>query len=256
MSTSTPHNQPRRAVIRCLPQDAAAITRLAYARVRRERPGSAEHRYLDDLIRKPWGCEFRVYDDALIDVWMLKLRAGTRTSMHCHARKDTFLLCVSGQGAVVTGSARHIPVHPGSVLQIEQGASHCSHALTGMTLIEIETPRDKFDLVRLEDDHGRRRTGYEGAAHTGWLDPPLEPVTGGPPKARVRPRCVSGSHRFALELGVAVQQNPEPFAFAISLDPLGVLRRDIAISALGDLGDIVAEHTYLTIRNNHQEDSP
>ncbi len=57
------HGTPGRVRLRCLPQDAAAgLDVLGHARVRRERPGSAAHRYLDDLIRKPWGFEHRVYD--------------------------------------------------------------------------------------------------------------------------------------------------------------------------------------------------
>ena len=256
MSTSTPTPKLRQPVIHCLPQDAAALTRLAHTRVRRERPGSAQHRYLDNLIRKPWGREYRIYDDALIDVWMLELQAGSSTSMHCHPRKDTFLLCVSGHGETVTGSYRRIPLSPGTVLHIKQGATHCSHAHTAMTLVEIETPRDKFDLVRLEDDHGRRRTNYESAEHTARLDPPLEPAGGGPPKARVRPRGASGAHRFALEAGVEVLRRPTAIAFAISLDLLGVLRREIAIHTPDDFGAIAPDDTYLTIRNTHQEDSP
>jgi mannose-6-phosphate isomerase-like protein (cupin superfamily) len=255
MSTSTPTHKLRQPVIRCLPQDAAALTRLAHTRVRRERPGSTQHRYLDNLIRKPWGREYRVYDDALIDVWMLELRAGSCTSMHCHPRKDTFLLCVSGHGETVTGSARRIALSPGTVLHIEQGATHRSQALTAMTLIEIETPRDKFDLVRLEDDHGRRRTDYEDAEHTARLDPPLERVPVGPPRARVRPRSAGGAHRFALEAGFEVQQDPDGIAFAISLDLLGVLRRDIAIGTADDLDAVRAEHTYLTVRSAHPEDA-
>ncbi len=153
-------------------------------------------------------------------------------------------------------SARRIPLFPGVVLHIEQGAAHCSHAHTGMTLVEIETPRDKFDLVRLEDDHGRRKTDYEGAAHMGPLDPPLEPVTGGPPRARVRPRCAGGAHGFAVEPGFEVQQDPDRIAFAISLDLLGVLRRDIAIATPDDFGAVCVGHMYLTIRSTHQEDSP
>ena len=254
MSISTPQHELPRPVIRCLQQDAAAVTRLAQERMPRERPGSAQHRYLDNLIHKPWGREYRVYDDALIDVWMLELEPGSSTSMHCHPRKDTFLLCVSGYGETLTGSGRRIAVGPGTVLHIQQGATHCSHAVTGMTLVEIETPRDKFDLIRLEDDHGRRRTPYEGASHMDRLDPPLGRIANGPPQARVRPRCANGLHRFAAEQGREVLRDTRAIAFAISLDALGVLRRDVEIGRRGDLGAIRPDHLYLTIRSMHQED--
>jgi quercetin dioxygenase-like cupin family protein len=257
MSTSTPpYTPPRQPAIRCLPEDAAAVTRaLAHSSVDRERPGSDAHRYLDYLIRKPWGREYRIYDDALIDVWMLELHAGASTSMHCHPRKYTVLLCVSGHGETLTGSGRRIAVGPGSVLSIEQGAAHCSHARTGMTLIEVETPRDKLDLVRLEDGNGRRRTDYEDAAHMGLLDPLLEPVPFGAPKARVRPRCASGRHRFAIESGLTVRRDFRGLVFAISLDPLGVLCREIAIAGPQVPSVIRSSDTYLTIRSTDQEES-
>ena len=34
----------------------------------------------------------------------------------------------------------------------------------GIDVIEIETPPDKTDLVRLNDDYGRQKQGYEGLA--------------------------------------------------------------------------------------------
>lgn len=253
MSTSTPTHKPRRPLLRCLPQDAAAIVRrLPHTPVEREIPGSPADGYLDDLIRKPWGVEFRIYDDALIDVWMLHLKPGTRTSMHCHPRKDTVLLCVTGTGSMTIGDASRRPIEPGTVLRIEQGAAHRSTATTGMTLIEIEMPRDKYDLVRLQDDAGRAGQGYE---HLREPHPvAFQTVTDGPPRARLRPRCANRFHVFALERGRDVR--PEGLAFAICLDALGVLRREIEIALPDDLGAIRAEQTYLTIRSTHKEDSP
>ena len=255
MSTSSPSHKPRRPPLRCLPQDAAAIVlRLSEVPVERESPGSDRDRGLDDLISKPWGVEFRVYDDALIDVWMLHLNAGTRTSMHCHPRKDTVLLCVSGYGRVTSGDGRDAPVEPGNVVRIEQGAAHRSTATTAMTLVEVEMPRDKYDLVRLQDDAGREGRGYERTRRRHPVR--IATVPAGPPRARLRPRCSDRPYVFGLETGRELRRLVDGLAFAISLDPLGVLRREIAIGTPDDLGVISADDPCLTIRSTDKEDSP
>lgn len=257
MPPSTPPSEPRRTVIRRLPQDAAAVARLlAHTTIEHERPGSAEDRYLDHLIGKPWGFEFRVYDDARVDVWMLHLAAGTRTSLHCHPGKDTCLLCVAGRGRLTTGDARSHPIAPGSVVHIERGAAHRTSAKTDMVLVEVEMPRDKYDLVRLEDDNGRAARKYEHAGYVTRRLAALEELVAGPPAARLRPECPTGRHRFALERGANVARRPDGLAFAIALDRPSVLWRDIAIAAIDGLDAAEPDQSYLTIRSTHQEDSP
>jgi mannose-6-phosphate isomerase-like protein (cupin superfamily) len=254
MSTQSPIHTSRRPPLRCLPRDAAAIVlRLPHVPVEREIPGSVADRRLDDLISKPWGVEFRVYDDALLDVWMLHLRPETRTSMHCHPRKDTLLLCVSGYGYMTTGDGRDVPIEPGDVLTIQQGAAHRSTAATAMTLVEVETPRDKYDLVRLQDDAGREGRGYE---RTRTRHPVrIAAVAGGPPRARLRPRCADRPFAFDLETGRDLRPRLDGLAFAISLCALGVLRREIAVGTPDDLGAIADHHLCLTIRSTHKEQS-
>ena len=235
--------------LRCSPQDAVAGWRvLGGAPVERERPGSAEHRYLDDLIKRPWGFEHRVYDDALVDVWVQTLAAGSRTPLHCHARKDTLVLCLEGEGEATTGEGRGISLASGHALHIEQGAAHSLAASTDMIVVEVETPRDKFDLVRLVDESGRARRAYEGGDSIRRHLEPLEPVQDGPPNARLRPTSAGARYRFTLERGRDLHHSPRGVMFAISLDPLGILRRDIEIADPATLEDAVAEQLYLTIR--------
>jgi len=237
------------SVLRCLPEDARALTRsLPAAPTRRECPGSDADAYLDDLIGKPWGFEARVYDDALVDVWMLHLEVDAETSKHCHPAKDTVLLCLDGNGIVTTGDAREIAISPGSALHIHQGAAHRSSTTSGLTLVEVETPRDKFDLVRLEDLAGRRGREYEHAADVRRTLPPLVSRPDGPPRARLRPPAATGPYRFELEQGIEVDRGPGELLFAISLDPLGILRREIEVAGVDSLTDLTHECTYLTIR--------
>jgi hypothetical protein len=56
--------------------------------------------HLDQFIEKPWGYEYRVYADNFYDLWKLCLLPGRATSLHCHPRKETALLCLKGQAHV------------------------------------------------------------------------------------------------------------------------------------------------------------
>lgn len=216
------------------------------APVSRDSPGAgADPAYLDYLVRKPWGHEFRIYDDALMDVWMLRLEPGCSTSMHAHVRKSTVLLCLDGSGAVATHSGDRVPIGPGSVLHIEQGAMHRSTATTGMTLVEIETPRDKLDVLRSAD---RDRHSSSGDGPDGLELQPLEAVADGPPRARLRPEA-AGMFRFGLERGLNVEPGAGGLMFAISLDPTRVLRGEIAVWGSAIPEALIADDLYLTIRS-------
>ena len=237
----------------CPATPPARRSRCAQPRVERECPGSAKHRHLDLVIPKPWGEEYRVYDDVLLDAWLLELGAGRRTSEHCHARKETELLCLRGHGEVTGGDGRSRAIAPGAVVRIEQGAVHRTTAITALTLVEIETPRDKLDVVRLLDENGRAGRGYELALAR------RSPACGArgrrrrataraaaPALAR-RARCASASSRLPTS-----PRARRDLVFAIGLDSESVLRRRLRIAGPRDR-DLVADRLHLTIRTNHRE---
>src|SRR5215813_15313447 len=56
--------------------------------------------YLDRVIQKPWGYEYRIYADQFYDLWKLCILPEQSTSMHCHPRKETALLCLGGRGTM------------------------------------------------------------------------------------------------------------------------------------------------------------
>jgi mannose-6-phosphate isomerase-like protein (cupin superfamily) len=95
-------------------------------------------------------------------VWRLTLSAGAETSMHCHPQKRTALLVESGSAILDTLNNRY-PLNAGDMVHIERGAFHRTRTEFGVVLLEIETPPNKLDLVRLEDRYGRVGKGYEAA---------------------------------------------------------------------------------------------
>jgi mannose-6-phosphate isomerase-like protein (cupin superfamily) len=252
---------PKR-VVRCLPADLEA-TRSVRDRVR---PALAENGrgYLDRLIPKPWGSEFRVYEDDLADVWCLHLNSGQRTSLHCHPRKRTALLCLDGTGTVSTHSGARYAFQAGAVLLIEPGAYHRATAdpRTSLRLVEVETPKDKFDLVRIEDDFRNVDEPYEGEdrAALGLLDhhvaseaplalrPFVEQRLPGHRWARLRAQSSTDRYRFSLENGKQVRTSTD-LVFAIARHPRAMTPLELTVLGAPCLRMAASEAVYLTIRN-------
>lgn len=143
-------------------KDMAALDALLRRGIR---PGveSPQDIHLNELIPKPWGYEYRAYADPLQDVWQLCLAPGHRTSMHAHPRKVTYLLCLRGHGRL-GGLDGSVEIVAGDVVKIDRGAFHQTANIdpsTDLHLLEVETPRNKFDLVRLSDDYDRAGRAYE-----------------------------------------------------------------------------------------------
>lgn len=172
--------------------------------------------YLDDVISKPWGHEYRVYCDSLYDIWKLYLHPGEATSTHCHPRKETALLCLNGTGKVSFLGASHI-VRAQDAIHIGKGVWH-STANVGsdeLELIEVETPRNKLDLVRLADRYGRAHAQYERTSLN--ADCPISPgdLIGG---SKLRSHCVQHRYRFQVCSGQEIAAKSSPsFLFLISL---------------------------------------
>ncbi|MBN1384035.1 MAG: GDP-L-fucose synthase [Elusimicrobia bacterium] len=119
--------------------------------------------YKDKVVIKPWGHEFLVFKNSEVAVWLLYLKKGNATSMHCHPGKKTSLIILSGKAMSKTFSATNY-LKGGDAVIIEKCVFHFTKALSddGLFLFEIETPPMKTDLVRLEDKYGRESSGYEG----------------------------------------------------------------------------------------------
>ena len=247
-------------VVRCLPADIEA-TRNTLDLVRRDR-ATGDLSYLDRLISKPWGSEFRVYEDALMEVWWLHITSGHRTSLHCHPHKWTALLCLEGRGTLSTCTGVHYALQPGVVLQIEPGAYHRStSSMEALTLIEIARPKDKFDLLRIDDDYRKVTEPYEGASHAALRivapeHPALLPLALKPfvvwqlsahRRARLRAACTTSRHRFAVEAGERVRSSID-LEFAIALEPGAAAPQEVTVLGPDRALAAAPGTSYLTIR--------
>lgn len=118
--------------------------------------------YKKIVVKKPWGYEYLLFENDFVAIWILHLKKGHATSMHCHPKKKTSLVVLSGRVQSSTLSSWYdLDVLDG--LFIENGVFHTTKALTtDVFVMEIEMPPDKKDLVRLKDSYGREGKGYEG----------------------------------------------------------------------------------------------
>lgn len=118
--------------------------------------------YSKVVVKKPWGYEYLIFANDEIAVWVLYLKSGAQTSMHCHPNKKTSLVVLEGKVScsTITGQVER---RAGEGLLIEKGAFHqtTTTSETGAFVMEIETPVNKRDLVRLKDKYGRAGQGYE-----------------------------------------------------------------------------------------------
>lgn len=93
---------------------------------------------------------------------MLHLSSGSATSMHCHARKRTSLIVMSGAVECSTFDERH-QLQAGEGVVLEPCVFHSTLAVSegGAFVMEIETPPLKGDLLRYRDNFGRAGKAYE-----------------------------------------------------------------------------------------------
>ncbi|MFF4406153.1 cupin domain-containing protein [Streptomyces sp. NPDC001404] len=219
---------------------------------RGNRVGNEQHdadAHLDEVIPKPWGLEYRVFADDFLDVWHLTIEAGHATSLHVHPRKLTYLLCLAGQGVTRTLSGEH-PVGAGTVLRIGGGAFHSTVSLGPgpLALVEVEAPRNKFDLIRLRDGYRRENTAYE-SEHRKLDELPVHPV---PylPEARMRDRSPCAEFRFDIRAGMDIfYRRRREDLFHIPLGPTGVVtgELDILAPAQGDIRRPAVDEYYLSL---------
>ena len=120
--------------------------------------------YRNTKVKKPWGSEYLIYQNNTVAIWLLKIFKGENTSLHCHPNKKTGLILLTGEGSVDLGFYETKKLKTPDKVMIRPGLFHSTKALSkdGITVIELEAPVDKEDLVRYRDEYGREEKPYEG----------------------------------------------------------------------------------------------
>lgn len=132
--------------------------------------------YTDIVVKKPWGKEYLCYRNSEVAIWYLHIEADKETSMHCHPNKNTGFVVLDGE-AKLSFLRNSVDLKGLDKIHIFRSRFHSTKAITDSFILEVETPEDKHDLVRLEDAYGRAGTDYEGKSfHTSkddsciWID--------------------------------------------------------------------------------------
>lgn len=127
--------------------------------------------YSNVIVKKPWGYEYLIFENDFVAIWLLHIVRKRKTSMHCHPNKKTGLVLLSGNATFYhVGGKKELNPLDGAV--IEKGVFHSTEAFNplpidpvsenGIWVMEIETPPQKGDLVRMKDEYGRAGVRYEG----------------------------------------------------------------------------------------------
>lgn len=122
--------------------------------------------YDNRVIFKPWGEEYNIFrNKKKIAITYLKIKKGFSTSLHCHPKKKTGFLILKGTAEVQIGIyKKNIKKYPPmSILVLRPGLFHRIKASNKSNLyaLEIENPYLKNDLIRMKDNYGRNKKGYE-----------------------------------------------------------------------------------------------
>ena len=118
--------------------------------------------YSDVVVHKPWGSEYLMFENADVALWHLRIKAGQKTSLHCHPRKKTALVLVTGSATISFLNNKTLLRAPANTM-LRPGLFHSTSADQGtdIDVIELESPVDKTNIVRLEDAYGRENQPYE-----------------------------------------------------------------------------------------------
>jgi mannose-6-phosphate isomerase-like protein (cupin superfamily) len=185
--------------------------------------------YLDGIVEKPWGHEYRIYADPFYDIWKLFLLPGQATSMHCHPRKETVLICLGGR-ARMHFVGRVLEVGASDVVHIRKGVFHCTENLGDepVDLVEVEAPRNKLDLVRWEDKYGRQGRVYE----TTSLKHSVQDLARcwHAYEGKARRVCIHNRYRFAVRAGMDILcRKDAEIMFLVSLSVMNAFSQRIEV---------------------------
>jgi D-beta-D-heptose 7-phosphate kinase/D-beta-D-heptose 1-phosphate adenosyltransferase len=149
-----------------------AINSLHYTR-----DNSIKKDYLNKEFIKPWGKEYLTYQNKNIGIWILHINKNKKTSLHCHFKKGTLLIVLSGCFCIELYNDKYHILNECEILYIPPNTFHglLSYCEEGI-IIEIEIYdntieyTDKNDLLRLKDEYNRDKNTYENSVTEVELD--------------------------------------------------------------------------------------
>jgi len=114
------------------------------------------------MVSKPWGEEYLLFENADAAIWILKISPDNCTSFHAHPNKTTSLIILDGQARCKTYTNSYNLNVLNAVIIAKKAFHQTSNVATkDLYLMEIESPVDKFDLIRACDNYGREGQTYE-----------------------------------------------------------------------------------------------
>lgn len=120
--------------------------------------------FTDLIVKKPWGYEYLLFENDDVAIWILHINAFSKTSMHAHPNKNTSLICLSGEVFCKTLDDKNsFGVLDGIYLGKKVFHQTLNETSKEAIIMEIETPVNKFDLVRFKDEYGRADKSYESS---------------------------------------------------------------------------------------------
>lgn len=133
----------------------------------KKRENSKYINYIGKINDKPWGKEYLAYQNKHIGIWILTLNKNHETSLHCHFKKDTILMPISGSFRINLFN-RFLQLGIFESIYVPRSTFHGIHSYTDNSVlmeIEIYTEEieysDKNDLLRIKDIYNRDKDTYE-----------------------------------------------------------------------------------------------
>ncbi len=118
------------------------------------------HVFTAKVVRKPWGDErWLVAEGSVFGFKVITVRAGKRTSLQYHERKEEANFVIHGTGRMllapnVEAEVESFPLVPGQVVHVRPGTVHRVEAVTDLVIVEVSTP-ELDDVIRIADDTDR-----------------------------------------------------------------------------------------------------
>jgi rfaE bifunctional protein nucleotidyltransferase chain/domain len=134
----------------------------------KKRNNSAKIDYFNKINDKPWGKEYLAYQNKYIGIWILHVNRDQETSLHCHFKKDTILIPLTGCFKINLYEDNYKILNVMDSVFVPRNTFHGIHSYTdnGILMeIEIYTKNieytDKNDLLRIKDIYNRDKDKYE-----------------------------------------------------------------------------------------------